>query len=243
MNRRRMIIALCLMAVTSSALALGGGMRVAKIRAAFLPQAVDKATMPPLNDLAPKTAALSQQVQQQNKASTQPPVEVPKQIVYGILFREMAVYKKKAEEKEAKGENATALRQHHKEKLKLNDEQFVALDRIAAESNRKVEKLDASAKKIIDSFRAQFTDRKLKAGDPVSPPPAELKSLQAQRDATILAAREELRRALGEAEFKRLDDFVQQDISSKLKPVENAPINIPASDDPRIQRARERRMK
>ncbi len=238
MNKRRMIIALCLMAVASSALALGGGRRLATISSPFLPRIEEKATSQPLNKFAPNAAAISPQTQQnQNGSTQQPPADVPKHIVYSILFREMAFYKQKAAEKEQKGEDAMALRKHHKEKLKLTDEQFAALDRLAAESDRETAKLDGRAKKIIGDARATHPNGKLKDGEQLPLPPAELKSLQEQRNNVILQTREQLRAAFGEAEFQHFDEFLQADITRKMQPAQIMPRPVPA--DPRQEQPRQ----
>jgi hypothetical protein len=243
MNKKRIIIALCLMVGATSAFALDGGKRITTLGSVFLPQAKGSVEPQPFGNSAPKAGSLSQQQQaQQNHpaAAPQPSAEVPKQIIYGILFREITAYRKKADELSRNGEDATALRNHHKEKLKLTDEQSAELDRIVAESSRETEKLDGEAKRIIDAARARHPGGRIEAGESLPPPPPELGALQRQRDAVILAARGRLRSVFGEGEFNRIDDFLQQDISSKMKPVQNAPFNFPAPDDPRIQRARER---
>lgn len=146
-------------------------------------------------------------------------VNAPKHVVYGLLFREVAAFRKIAREKELRGEDGSFLHRHHKENIKLDDTQAEALAKGAEETDREVRKLDREARKIIDKGRARHPDGKLKDGEALPPPPAELKALQQQRDAVIMKGREELRAALGDTEFQRFDEFVQQEVTKRMKPV------------------------
>jgi hypothetical protein len=212
MNKKLLAIVLSTIALTVGAFAFGREPRLTR------------ATNP---DAHLVVRQVSQQPQNQAQEAT--PLQqlqdrpVPKHIVYGIFFREVAAFKKKAQEKESHGQDASFLRNFHKNKLKLNDRQAQALDRIVEEANRETERLDKQAKKIIDDARARHPEGKLNKGEALPAPPAELKDLQQERDKLVLDAREKLRAALGGAEFQLLDDFLQQDVTNKMKPVQPAP--------------------
>lgn len=160
-------------------------------------------------------------VSQQNvtAGASQPAQAVPKHIVYDILFSEIGAFEKKAEEKERDGKNATFLRAHHKTKLSLTDPQMDVLARIAAASNARVAKLDEQAAKIISAIRSSYPNGRVTGMQQLPELPPKLKELQLQRDEARVYSRERLREALGNKEFKRIDDFLQVDIERKLKPV------------------------
>lgn len=242
MNKKWIITALCLMVVATSTLAFNGGNRVATLGSMFLPQGKESVEPQTFGNTASNAGSLPQQPEQKNNPAVAPqtPAEVPKQIIYGILFREITAYRKKADELAQKGEEVIALRTRHKDKLKLTVDQAAELNRIVAESSRETEKLDAQAKRIIDAARARHPEGKIEAGESLPLPPAELGTLQKQRDEVILAARERWRTVLGEEEFRRVDEFLQQDISSKLKPVQHLSADSPAFSDARIRATRER---
>ena len=144
-------------------------------------------------------------------------VAVPQHVAYGLFFGEMMALRKKAEEMERVGKPAAALRDFDKIRAQLSDTQSQALDKIAADCNDKVVKLNDLARAIIDRERARHPHGKLKEGEQLPLPPKGLKVLEEQRKDTILEARDQLRSAFGEKEFKRFDDFVQQDIAARTK--------------------------
>ena len=81
------------------------------------------------------------------------------------------------------------------------------LDQIAEDCISKTDKLDRQAHEIITARRAQVGAGKI---PPDAPPPSELSDLQNQRDEAIRNAIAQLRAQFGEAEFKRLNEYVTQ---------------------------------
>ena len=142
---------------------------------------------------------------------------VPKHIVYGLFFGEMLALKKKAEERERQHIESSGLRSFHKERANLNEYQAQSLDLIAVEFNDKVIKINDKAKRIIDRERARHPQGRLKDGEPLPLAPQALTDLEQERKETLLQARERIRSAFGETEFKRFDDFIQQDIEVRTK--------------------------
>jgi hypothetical protein len=160
---------------------------------------------------------------------------VPKPVIYSILFREMRSFQQQAHEMELQERDATALRKFHQNKFQLTDDQNAALARIASANERDVTRLDRKAREIIDAVRARHPNGRLAEGETLPPPPAELKALQAQRDAAMLQAREQLRAAFGAAKFAQFDETLQQEITRKLQPVRSTPrpVHLPAEVSPR----------
>lgn len=205
MNKRRVGVVLCL--ITLATVALTFGSQATKKQWVEQSEANAATTLPPVYS-SQNSGSVSQQEQ-----------TVPQQVVYGVMFRKIAAFRKKADEKDKKGEDGSALQNYHKHKARLNDQQASALDKITDEVNRETDKLDTKAKKIIKADRARHPGGLLKMGELPPPPPDELKTLGQQRKNLILQGRERLRLALGDAEFQRFDQFVQQDIGKSIKPV------------------------
>lgn len=145
--------------------------------------------------------------------------EIPDFVIYRELFRHIKFLKEKAAEKEKKGEDGSSYRNFHKRQAKLDDRQAAALDRVAAQAEAKVERLDKRAKEIINAARAEFPGGRIPEGQTPPEPPAELRAMQDERVGTLMKARDELRAAFGEREFRRFDDYVRENIAKKIKPV------------------------
>ena len=144
---------------------------------------------------------------------------VPDDIVYSQIFRHLEELNKKADEDEQKGKNGRGLRDLYKDTAQLNEQQARQLDHIAAKTNRATKELDARARQIIDAVRAQTPDRKLQKGQAPPRPPQELIYLNNSRRELIVQAVGELRANLGEEEFGRFSQFVNQKIRPGIKPI------------------------
>jgi hypothetical protein len=159
---------------------------------------------------------------QAGAAAAQAP-DIPEHVVYGLLFRERALFRKKAREQEQKGADGAHFRDFHLNKLKLGAAQAAALDRVADEANREVTRLDREARRIIDDARAKHPGGLLRDGELPPTPPAELTELENERTGVLLRAREQLRAALGDAEFQRLEALLKADAAERMKVVVGAP--------------------
>ena len=142
---------------------------------------------------------------------------VPKHIAYGLFFGEMLALKKKALERERQGIKSEAMRDFHKKRANLDAYQAQALDQVASECNDKVIKLNDQARRIINSERARHPQGRLKEGEQLPTPPPELLQLEEKRKQTLLESRERLRMLLGQKDFNRLDNFIQQDVEARTK--------------------------
>ncbi|HEV8430304.1 MAG TPA: hypothetical protein VGQ41_20540 [Pyrinomonadaceae bacterium] len=142
---------------------------------------------------------------------------VPKHIAYGLFFGEMIALKKKATEREKQGIKSDGMRDFHKVRGKLSDYESQVLDQVASECNDKVVKINDQARATINRERARHPHGRLKDGEPLPLPPAALLQLEEQRKQTLLEAREQLRTILGQKDFDRIDNFIQQDIEARTK--------------------------
>ena len=146
------------------------------------------------------------------------PASAPDYVVYRQVFHHLMALKDRANEVERRGGNGRALGNYYKDRARLNDDQELTFEKIAADCERDVAKLDAQAQRIIDAAHARFPNGKVPAGAQIPPPPPELQRLQQQRIATIMEARNRLRAALGEQGFQQLDDFIKVNVAPQVQP-------------------------
>lgn len=153
---------------------------------------------------------------QASSESVQP--EVPDQIAYRHLFRYVGKLKKEAEELEGRGKDATSYRTHFKRGANLSEYHARALDTIATQYLSEVQVVDARARQVIESYRAQYPGGKVPKGETPAPPPSELKQLREQRDAITLRYRDSLRSTFGEDEFTNFNTkFVKKRIAANIR--------------------------
>ena len=143
--------------------------------------------------------------------------DIPEDIVYGQVFRHIEELNRKADEEEQKGNNGNKLRNLYKDTARLDDRQARLLDKIAKDANHELKKLDKRAREIIDQVRSRTPNGKLEPGQLPPAPPTELYELSSHRKNVILQAVNALRSDLGEAEFARFSEFVNQKVKSGIK--------------------------
>lgn len=159
----------------------------------------------------------SQKAQQKEKLNKP---EMPERILYRHLFRHAAEFKRKADEAEKEGKDATNFRKFFKNKAEIDDAEARTLDDIAVDCDREMRRLDERAKEIVAIVRAQYPDGEIPKGQSPPRPPAELRQLSEERDAVVLRARDRLRNALGEGEFKRFDKFVKTRVARDVEAIQ-----------------------
>lgn len=145
---------------------------------------------------------------QTNIKKQEAPNEIPAQVPYLFLFREVAAFEEKAVEAESKGEDGSSYRTVYKRLASLTDEQSEFLRKTATGCAAEVKITDKAAGKIGDRLRAQYQTQ-LASGNMNPPPPSvELTELQKQRDEIILKHRDLLKENFGEA-FPRFESYVE----------------------------------
>ena len=163
--------------------------------------------------------------QQSPKTSTAPTLEqqttvaeqttVPEHVTYGMFLRDLDTFNQKAEAASIKGDmrSREAYRNFYKGRAGWNDAEFGVLNEIAAGCQRQLKVIDAKARKIIDERRrVYYPNNQVRKDGQLAPPSPELKQLQAEHDAAILAARDQIRLTLGEQSFQRLQEFLKRNL-------------------------------
>jgi len=170
-----------------------------------------------LSVLALAIAALTLGRGQQPSSKTAQPSEVPDHVMYKHLFHHVMVLKKKAEDAQKEGKDGTQFKTHFIRKAKLAEEQNRVLEDVAAELEQDEQAIASRAKPLVAAYRAQYPNGQVPHGQSPGPPPAELRKLSEERDASVLRARDRLRARFGDDEFKRFDNFVKTKIAPNIQ--------------------------
>jgi hypothetical protein len=103
----------------------------------------------------------------------------------------------------------------YREEAGLADAELQYLASIAEECAGDLAVQDEKAMAIIRAFRSQT--KKLKPGDPLPTPPAELRAMQIERDAIVLRHRDRLHTLLGDTRFSQLKAAAQRIVQIELR--------------------------
>lgn len=209
--KRKVVLALCTVALATSAVAAGrsgtfGEAVKARLLAYASPASAATAAAPSPKPAPGKPAATQPQASQ----------PAPEHAVYNEFFYHVNFLRKKADKEEKGGKEAAQLRAFYKRQAKLDDAQNEKLSKAASDLERQLDLIDAKARKVIDKFRAGVKAMDIKPGQKMPEPPAQLKTMQAERDALVMRAKENLRANLGDEAFGRLDQYVRQNIAPRM---------------------------
>lgn len=163
--------------------------------------------------------------------------EIPEQVVYLFLFREVAAFEAKAAEAERLGENGANYRTVYQRTANLSAEQNEFLRKTATDCAAEVKIKDEAAKKIGERLRGEY-QAQLNAGTapPVPPSSPELTELQKQRDEIVLKYRDLLKENFGES-FPRFETYVENHITSNIKTNTKSGGAKPAPDMERLSKS------
>lgn len=154
----------------------------------------------------------------QETQSPQQNAGIPEHIPYRILFHQIYFLNQEADKAERQGKHAAAVsfRMWFKQDAGLTDLQTYLLNEVAASCEADVRQVDQRAKVIIDARRSYYPNGRLMPGQEPLPPSEELKTLQQERNETILRCRDRLQKAFGEKEFARFAAFVKRKVNPTI---------------------------
>lgn len=144
-----------------------------------------------------------------NPTITQQVETIPEHVRYMFLFGHHRFNMKKAADLEQQGKDGSGFRSMVKRRAGLSDHEAIILDHVTTDCAEELARQDAKAKAVIDAFRERYPVGDLPVGVSLPPPPHELTTMQEERNAIILRARERLHSQLGDAAFGRFNTFVK----------------------------------
>lgn len=144
---------------------------------------------------------------------------IPDYVTYKHLFRHVVAFKREGEAEAHKGGDGSPFINYFKRKAELSEQQAQTLNAIASECDDEVKQLDARARQLIDAHRARYPEGRVPHGETPLPPTAEIRSMQSERQAIVLRARDRLRQAFGDGEFTRFDSFVKRQVTKSITPL------------------------
>jgi hypothetical protein len=146
------------------------------------------------------------------------PTQMPRDLMYGLLFREVRKLNDQANALAAQSKPNSFLVNHLRNYLQLSDSLNSQLNAVALSCDLQVEDLDKRAGAIIQTAKQQY--RMVPHGRVVRvpPPPQALKDLQAQRKQTILAAADQLAGQYGPAQFAVFESLVRRYVGTHYRP-------------------------
>lgn len=162
---------------------------------------------------------------------------IPEHLMYWHMFHHNVLLNKKADEVEKQGQDGSAFRSRYKTFANLSDKEAQILNQIAQETYDKVTAQDERAKTVIAAIRAQGPDGKVQPGQSNPEVPEQLKSMQKERNAMIMAGVTKLRSEFGPVRSADLDQFVKKQIAPNFKTLTPGPAqrNFDPRTDPPIQ--------
>jgi hypothetical protein len=222
-NKRLMMLVCLITGVCVFAIGMTSGPKHAASVSPTQKETASKSVVGGRNDLKPRPTTAQQSTGAEAQPNNQ---QIPLHVIYGQVIRHISDLNRQADEEESKGLDGKHFRTLYKRMAKLKDEEADALDRIAAETNKELDKLDAEATHLIKKFREQNPKGSADSGTTRPKPPAELMMLLRTRREKILAAREKLLQALGEEEFDHFEKFLQDNIVPDIQRFElTAPLS------------------
>jgi len=141
---------------------------------------------------------------------------LPEHVPYMFLFDQHGSNLRKAAELELQGKDSTFFRTMFKNQLGLSDDESAVFDGVTQACEQELTQQDVKAQAVISKFKAQYPGGVVPPGQTLLPPP-ELTTLQQERNAIILKARDRLRAAFGEGEFTRFDSYIMGRFASRVQ--------------------------
>jgi hypothetical protein len=134
---------------------------------------------------------------------------------YRRFFRNIYILEREAERAEKEGRYVSAIGYRtYLSDTGLSASQIQKVIHVANQCEERVANIDRKAKIVLDKRKSYYKDGILAPGQSLLPPSEELKTLQLERNTTILQYRDVLRTELGEQDYSRILEFIHGSLSS-----------------------------
>ncbi len=154
---------------------------------------------------------------QQSPTATLTPQPLARDVMYRILFRQIAAFQTQASQLAAQFKPNAFVANYRQNALQLSSLQATQLINIAVPCVQQMKVIDQQAASIIDAVKKQYKGMPKGPNSMVPPPPAQLSVLEAQRTALILAAADTLASEYGPAQFAYFENTVRLYVGSNSK--------------------------
>ncbi len=234
MNKRSIVIGICIIAITVGTLSFGKTMRFGP-----LTSAQDQGDRKPLprvpGNKSGATISLNENKEVTTNSTQQADGSVPDSIVYGYLFRSILMFREKAAEEEKQGRLGTGYTKAIQASLKLDDATAKALDDAATSWDTKKKEMETKAEALLNKTGGvKPVANEDEAQIMTASPDTELQLAYEQINDSVLDTRESLRESLGQQAFETLEKSIEENVTSKI---ESKPFN---PDDTSLVRSRDR---
>jgi hypothetical protein len=146
------------------------------------------------------------QASSQTGPTLKPTQQIPDNVIYEAYFRQVASMEDLAGQLESQGKSAESARGRIQASAELTGFEAQALKSVALDCRAQVAATSAAAQPLIDSARGQAAS----SGAPSAAIQGQLHALQVQREAAVDAHILQLRKALGESRFWKLDAYIRR---------------------------------
>lgn len=145
------------------------------------------------------------------------PHAIPRDVIYRILFREIAAYQTQADQLARQNKPDTLIRNYHRDLLQLSSQHFTKVKNTALDCVRQMQIIDEQAKQIIEAVKSKHKGAPM--GSPnamVPPPPPELLILEERRRSVVLTAADSIATAIGPGQFAYFENIARRHVGSGL---------------------------
>lgn len=140
-----------------------------------------------------------------------PSEEIPEWVIYEVFFNNMFVLDQVADQDDKNGDHqgAALWRTHDQRAAGLNDAEGQIIKEVMLDCNRAVKAQDEKLRDALRKFRLRT------GGDITAPVPPEMYQIHDERIAIIKAHIDQLRVALGQSSFQKLDTYIRAEFGFK----------------------------
>jgi hypothetical protein len=143
---------------------------------------------------------------------------IPQHVLYRQFFAHLLFLDRRATELAAQNPSTSSkLRSYYQQKLHLKDSEMNSLRSIAAEVQTSLDSLDAQARQIIRTFRAQVPSGRPLTAQDIPALPKDLKTLQKRRNALIEDEVKHLQRVLGPQASTAVDAYLVGEFARNIR--------------------------
>jgi hypothetical protein len=231
MNKRSIVIGICLIAIAVTTLSFG---RTARLSPISLIQKQNEARPKAPASKPAVSVSLNENKELTADSAAQTGSAVPDAIVYSYLFSSILMFKEKAAEEEKQGRLGAPYTKAIQASLKLDDATAKALDDAASAWKSKKQVMEVKAEALMSRSAGVRPVTEGESRVVEAETEAELQVVYEQLNDSVLDARESVRESLGEEGFAALEKTIDENVTSKI---ESKPFD---PNDASLVRSRER---